>query len=160
MSTPCLPDLVEDYFVLVKIPDHPKAYPSGYVPEQVLVAEKSLGRGLREDEDVKHINGKPKDNRPENLYVTNGAGGIRIGLSDESDVVSKVPKTFLPCRFQKQCWLTVRAPMARREKIYLPYVCSFQSDGDVYFCGRFWGFKEAEITAQEEQGEMEIVTGV
>jgi hypothetical protein len=66
---------------------------------------------------------------------------------DEHTTVSidqEVGRTFIPCPFQKPCWKQVRAPLARKNKVYLPYVCSFQSEGDVYKCSRYWGYKEAE----------------
>lgn len=66
---------------------------------------------------------------------------------DDNNTVSidqEVGRTFVPCKFQKPCWKTIRAPIARKNKIYLPYVCSYQTEGDVYKCERYWDFKEAE----------------
>jgi hypothetical protein len=54
----------------VYAPDHPKAY-RNKVAEHRLVAEKKLGRYLREDEVVHHINENKLDNRMENLEVVN-----------------------------------------------------------------------------------------
>jgi hypothetical protein len=136
-------DTIVDHFILIYKPDHHRAYPAGYVPEQILVAEGHLGRDLMPSEEVKHINGKTRDNRPENLRVTSGSYKS-LSLTAEVEMNSRAYKTFIPCKFQKPCWNDIRAPKARKHRIFLPYVCSYQSDGDVYMCGNFWTFREGE----------------
>lgn len=59
-------------------PDHPAANPAGYVLEHRLVAEQTLGRLLRDDEVVHHVNHDPIDNRPENLQVMSRAEHVRV----------------------------------------------------------------------------------
>lgn len=56
-------------YVLVKARWHPAADSRGYVYEHRLVAERLLGRPLREGEQVHHLNHVKTDNRPENLRV-------------------------------------------------------------------------------------------
>lgn len=42
--------------------------------EHRFIVEKKIGRKLKHGEVVHHINGKPHDNRPENLVVCKSAG--------------------------------------------------------------------------------------
>lgn len=66
-------------YVMVRCPDHPRASKCGnYVPEHILVAEKTLGRYLIQDEVVHHINGVKGDNRPENLLVMTKSEHTRL----------------------------------------------------------------------------------
>lgn len=50
------------------LPDHPKAHGS-YYPEHRYVVEQSIGRILRTDEHVHHINRDKNDNRIDNLVI-------------------------------------------------------------------------------------------
>ena len=136
-----------DHFILIYQPDHHRAYPAGYVPEHILIAEERLNRLLTDDEDVKHINGNTHDINPQNLKVVSGSYRI-LALNGEADTGHKPSKTFVSCKYQKPCWDKIRGPIARKHKIFLPYVCSFQSEGDIYLCSRFWTFHGEEISAE------------
>lgn len=56
-------------YILVRAPQHPMASREGYVMQHRLVAAEMLGRMLKPNEVVHHLNGVKDDNRPENLEV-------------------------------------------------------------------------------------------
>jgi hypothetical protein len=58
-------------------PDHPFNN-GGYMLKHRLVVEQRIGRCLRKDEVVHHINFNKQDNRLENLFLTNNEQHIQI----------------------------------------------------------------------------------
>lgn len=58
-----------DGYIQIRMKDHPNADGCGYVYEHRYVMEQHLGRYLRSDEHVHHINENKKDNRIENLQI-------------------------------------------------------------------------------------------
>lgn len=58
-----------DGYIAVYYPDHPKSNKAGYIMEHDLIMERMIGRHLKDDEVVHHVNGIKDDNRMENLIL-------------------------------------------------------------------------------------------
>ncbi|KKL17152.1 hypothetical protein LCGC14_2488410 [marine sediment metagenome] len=69
--------ITKDGYIEIYKPEHPRAN-RGYVLEHRLVMEKSLGRYLRKEESIHHINGIKDDNRLENLCLCNNGEHRKI----------------------------------------------------------------------------------
>lgn len=52
------------------VPEHPNATKNGYVLEHRIIVENHIGRLLKNNEIIHHINENKKDNRIENLEIT------------------------------------------------------------------------------------------
>lgn len=78
-----------DGYVLVYEPEHPKAGNGGWVREHRLIIERVLGRILKRDEHVHHINGRKADNRFENLIVMNANDHAALSVKDYRDAVAE-----------------------------------------------------------------------
>lgn len=58
---------------MIYLPEHPKSMTNenwkGYIYEHIVIAEKSIGRSIRDDEDVHHLDGDKSNNNRQNLIV-------------------------------------------------------------------------------------------
>ena len=61
--------LVSHGYVFILMPSHPHSTKTGYIREHRIIMEKHLGRYLKQNEVVHHINGVRNDNRIENLEI-------------------------------------------------------------------------------------------
>jgi len=65
--------LLKNGYVLIYNPKHPNTSATGYVPEHRLIMEKHIGRYLKKNELVHHINGIRTDNRLKNLVIVDSS---------------------------------------------------------------------------------------
>lgn len=116
-------------YYYVYMPDHHRAKPNGCVAEHILVAEKKLGRPLRDGEVVHHEDEDKTNNSEDNLYifVSNAAhssfhnGGKRFPVGDVWDTEKVVYE--IKCSVCKASAERVKAPDLRQENFYCSEKC-------------------------------------
>lgn len=81
-------------YLAIHMPDHHRANHQGYVLEHILVMEKKIGRRLLKGENVHHINGQKKDNRPENLELWSSSQPSGQRVEDKIKWAKEILKTY------------------------------------------------------------------
>lgn len=84
-------------YIRIWKPDHPSSN-HGYILEQRLVVERQLGRYLKKNEVVHHINGVRNDNRIENLVVMTRhehPANHQIGRPIKEETKEKIRKSLM-----------------------------------------------------------------
>lgn len=93
--------IVNNYYVIY-MPSHPKAMKSknwnGYVYEHIVIAEKELGRGIREDEEVHHLDFNRLNNSPENLIVLPSISHVKLHTWMRYNKIKPIQKEVRRCK--------------------------------------------------------------
>lgn len=71
-----------DGYVYIFFPDHPKSSKDGFIMEHILVMECAIGRWIRPDECVHHINHIRNDNRLQNLQLMTRSEHMRMHMQE------------------------------------------------------------------------------
>jgi flagellar basal body rod protein FlgC len=72
-------------YVLAYAPKHPKAHKDGYVMLHTVVMERHIGRYLKQNEVVHHINHDREDNRIENLKLMDKKDHMKMHMIERHE---------------------------------------------------------------------------
>ena len=90
-------------YIKINCPEHPFSDCCGYIFQHRLVMEKKIGRYLRKDEFVHHINGIKTDNRPGNLQMFDSHSAHRLEHLKNRPTVCTVKNCFNKYRCKGLC---------------------------------------------------------
>jgi hypothetical protein len=84
-------EVYQGQYVLVYSPKHPNAniQGKGYVRRARLVMEKKIGRYLKKNEVIHHINGIKDDDRPENLVILSNSAHLSLHHKNTKQIRDK-----------------------------------------------------------------------
>ena len=86
--------LIGGYWYILS-PEHPSKTQMGYVAEHRLVMEKKIGRFLKKNEIIHHINGIKTDNRTKNLMITNNSEHTSIHFKGVKQTPEHIKKRII-----------------------------------------------------------------
>lgn len=84
----------KDGYIYVYYPNNENANKDGYVMEHILVMQQHIGRNLKDDEVVHHINKKRNDNRIENLKLMTFKEHARFHMKERHELRKKGMMTY------------------------------------------------------------------
>ena len=116
------------------VPDHPKANKHGYVQHHRVVAENKLGRLLRPDEVVHHINHNQKDNRPSNLEVYKSSAHFSLHKDERGENYTELTQLVCPQCLVSFTMRTSNYKVRKRQVRHGPF-CSRKCSG--LYVGQF-----------------------
>lgn len=84
-------------YIVLNLPDHPRADSRGRVLEHIVIAEQVLGRHLPDGAEVHHVNGRRSENRNNNLVICENRAYHRLLHQRQRAIAAGAPAHWLKC---------------------------------------------------------------